>query len=71
MSKTNPRPEMYRGRVWNGLFRVWEFHDGSGTIITEEVQRDREDSHKNNPYQTFEAVRRLFKPSDFEKRKRK
>jgi len=64
------RPDMYRGRVWCSQKYGWHFADDHSGFIAEEVREDREDSHKNNPFQTFEAMHRLFKPSDFEKRKR-
>jgi len=60
----------WRGRKLNSKTMVWEFQDGSGVPIADEIKQAMEDSHKNNPYQTFEAVRRLFHPSQFEDRKK-
>ena len=71
MSKANPVPEMWRGRVYDHMRRVWYFADGSGDMITEEQRENELDALLTLQDDNMETARRLFHPSQFESRKRK
>ncbi len=67
----DPRPETYRGRVYDPYRMVWYFPDGSGTVIADEVREEEMRGLITLQEDNMDAAHRLFRPSDFESRKRK
>jgi hypothetical protein len=70
-TKKPVRPNMYRGRVYHPEKNGWVFADGSGSFIADEVRQDELDGLHTLQQDNMDTARRMFKPSDFEARKRK
>ncbi len=60
----------WRGRKLNSETMVWEFQDGSGTPIADEIKQEIEEGLFTLQQDNMNYARRLFHPSQFEDRKK-
>ena len=60
----------WRGRKLNPETLMWEFSDGSGVPIADEIKQESDEGLITLQQDNMNHVRRLFHPSQFEDRKK-